>query len=350
MVAAVGWILVGAILGRAGTDMYEFMYERVFADPPPLAEQLSEIVSRAARDDFRLIEQRSVNLRGVGAPARIMIFRPTEPFGGISDELRVYDTRDGRFRERLTFRPAVPLELAPESLNPTIFQGRPLENWFERRSHGRSFVFRFKTVDDLNGTRGDEVILDIAEVAMQPIWPRPVYLSWNPSTEQYQLRSLLSPLTTNLRSMRPMLTRSYSRPGDFARFLIEESYRYADPIRDATGHSPPLQPFAVEAYVVEPSQSYDPRGTQGGAIVLHTGYFVRGRAHASVDLLQLLTWRVNLSEPVIRAQHGWSNRLVLIELKWSGHTLDQIVRRSASRAEEAMRTLLPGQGPIRLQG
>jgi hypothetical protein len=163
-------------------------------------------------------------------------------------------------------------------------------------------VLQFQQVRDFDGVGGDEAVVDLSEVAMQPIWPRPLLIRWNAKTDRYEMKALLSPQTTGHRAMRSLLTRQHSAKSDYARLLLDEVYNNALPIADASQASPSVRSYAVEYYVAEPGENYDPRGGRGGSISLLTSYFIRGRAHADANLLQVLEWRVDVTRDAIKAE------------------------------------------------
>jgi hypothetical protein len=80
--------------------------------PPPIAAQIADIEREAAEDGqhVRSLVSGSVDLHGTGQESRLLIFTELEPEGNAapSDEVRVYDDRDGWLREAFRFRPADP--------------------------------------------------------------------------------------------------------------------------------------------------------------------------------------------------------------------------------------------------
>jgi hypothetical protein len=83
------------------------------AIPPPIPAQIAGIErSAAAHNQYaRLLVRGTVDLHGTGEESRVFILEPTSVKPGhpaLSDELRVYDERDGWLREKFRFRPSIP--------------------------------------------------------------------------------------------------------------------------------------------------------------------------------------------------------------------------------------------------
>lgn len=284
------------ILTRLGDDLYDTARGQFAAsETPAIGVQLARVIGDAARDGFRLVEQRSLNLRGFGPPSRVLLFRPDRFYQPVSDEIRIYDEEDGVLVERFAFRPTPAFEPRndPQFLaNVSVFE--PYRSLWQDLAD-RAFVFRPRFARDIDGAPGDELVGDIAEVGMLPIFPRPVIVRWDAARTRYRVTPLLSPAAVGPGGMRGRLTRRFIQPGDFAQLMIDTVYSPARVIVNATGNHERFRAYAVEDYaaIVLNDSGFDPRGSRP-AVELLAGYIVRGSGHANADLLQLIEWHIEV--------------------------------------------------------
>jgi hypothetical protein len=298
---------IGAIatsfLSGFGHDVYRETLERLFESkgPPSLESQVDRIVSQAAHGGYRLVG--SVQLassRPAGDLSRVMLFRPIDPAAQKSDDLRVYDLQRGRLKLEFEFRP----EVQKGTERPSIKGEGATPSSTDQLAFAtpKAFVIRIRVIRDLNAASGDEAVLDVSESAVKPIWPRPFYLYWDSFTQRFRIEPLLSPRTTHRSTMADAITTRYLRPvASYATALRRAVYLQPLTITGAT-KTPPMRPFAVEAYVLRRERIQTPQGKVAGGLILKAGYIVRDAGYTTADLLQIVTWHVDLLAHPIRAQ------------------------------------------------
>lgn len=292
-------LVIGAFLGDAGHAVWRAAAERISSDPPPLPEQLNNVISDAAKNGYSLVGSvHLIQFRAGGELSRVLLLRPISSDEHRSDELRIYDIvgqgKQARMKLRLLFQPL--------PTKRTAMWGLPLSA--SRTAEPRAFAIRLRLIRDLDGKPGNEVVADVSEYAVKPIWPRPVYIYWDPANQRYAVRGLLSPATTGQATMRHLITRFYLRRADvYATAVINQIYLPPTTIVNAGGASPPVKAYAVEAYVLKKESLHDPRGTTAGGLALTAGYIVRSSGYGTADLLQVLTWHIDLRHdpPIARA-------------------------------------------------
>lgn len=257
--------------------------------PPPLGTQLNSVIASAGRDGLRLLGPvHLVQFRAAGPKSRVLLFRPISPTDPRSDELRIYDVVGHRLRKGLAFEPAASsthLGASNEASGP------------------RAFGIHIRLIRNLDGQPGDEIIADIAEYAVTPLWPRPIYIDWNVATQKYEVGALLSPATTGKQTMKGVITTRYERPSDvYTTLLMKRVYLRPTTVVDATGSVLTFDAFAVEAFSVRQEPLEDPRGQTEGGLALSAGYIVRSSGFGTADLLQALTWHIDLRQDPPRAR------------------------------------------------
>ncbi len=275
---------------------------------PSDSTDLSPIIQAAKRNGFNLAEEpREIAFRAAEAPSILIHFRSQGSTSQVSDEIQIYEISSGQ-RPKLKFRyrpvgprqQTVERELGTEDAR-VVGRGEP-----------RSFVMAIRLARDLDGVPGSEVIVDLSEFDVKPVWPRPAYLYWDAAAARYKIQALLSPLTTKRTTMEAVITREYLRTRDrYARYLIERVYMRPTTISNAAGATPVIRPYAVEEYVVKRERIDDPRGPTYGGIALTAGYVVKGSSYGKPDLLQAVTWHIDLRTAPIQARASTSRPRVI---------------------------------------
>ena len=272
--------------------------------PPPISSQLNEVVSKAARDGFRLVgPPRKIRFRAAGPASWMLLLRPLDVTSKASDELRIYDVVSKKLHLGFDFRPEI---LASEAnVSAGVAPAAPLKL-------PRAFSISIHQVRDLDGAPGDEVVVDLTEFSVTPLWPRPAIIFWNAATQKFEIEPFLSPHTTHLASMNSVITREYlSRSDSYTRALITDVYAHPVAIVDATGHTPPIATYAVEAYILKNERLKDPRGQTSGGLALTAGYVVKSSGFGTPDLLQAVTWHIDLRRDPLTAKGDGKPPIVL---------------------------------------
>ena len=272
--------------------------------PPPISSQLNEVVSKAARDGFRLVgPPRKIRFRAAGPASWMLLFRPLDITSKASDELRIYDVMNKELRLGFDFRPEILASQANASAGVTPTAPLKLP---------RAFSISIRQVRDLDGAPGSEVVVDLTEFSVTPLWPRPAIIVWNAATQKFEIEPFLSPHSTHLASMSGVITRQYlSRSDSYTKALIADVYARPVTIVDATGHAPPIATYAVEAYLLRKEKLKDPRGQTSGGLALTAGYIVKSSGFGTPDLLQAVTWHIDLRRDPLTAKGGGKPPIVL---------------------------------------
>ena len=225
--------------------------------------------------------------------SRVVVLRPVDSQSPTSDEIRIYDVgSDQRLRLAFSFR--------PQARRSGSSGGESLQT--PAAALPRSFSLRVRRVADLDGLPGDELLVDLAEYAVQPIWPRPLYVYWDSAGERYRLSPLLGPATTGLATMRGLVSRNRSQAGTFGRAVVDSVYTRPTTLTDGVGGNAPVSAYAVEAYVTRAEEIVDPRGKSPGGLRLLAGYIVRAKGYGTADLLEIIEWHVNLRARPVTAK------------------------------------------------
>lgn len=272
--------------------------------PPPISSQLNEVVSKAARDGYRLVgPPRMIRFRAAGPPSWMLLFRPLDVTSRASDELRIYDVQSRRLRLGFDFRPEILASQA--NVSAGLASAAPLKL-------PRAFSISIRQVRNLDGAPGDEVVVDLTEFSVTPLWPRPAIIFWNAATQKFEIEPFLSPHSTHLATMNMVITRQYlSRSDSYTKALIADVYARPVTIVDETGHTPPIATYAVEAYILRKEKLKDPRGQTSGGLALTAGYVVKSSGFGTPDLLQAVTWHIDLRRDPLTAKGGGKPPIVL---------------------------------------
>ena len=277
---------------------------------PSLATQLRNIVSDAASDGYQPVGSvKLVQFRVDGERSRVLLLRPISADDHLSDELRIYDVvgsgTKAHFKLALAFRPQ------PRTVSPAPSS--------QASAVVRAFAIRLRLISDLDGQPGDEIVADVSEYAVKPIWPRPVFIAWVPATRGFAVRALLSPATTNRATMNDVITRDFLRSTDvYTRTVIDAVYNRPSLITDAANHANSFTAYAVEAYVLKRESLHDPRGTTAGGLALTAGYIVRSSGYGTADLLQAVTWHINMRHDPPVAQAATTHPTIIrVGANWS---------------------------------
>jgi hypothetical protein len=308
-----------ALLTLGALELYGVLPGLVDREPGSIAEQLNRVIAAAKSEGLSLAAPiQTIDARADGRSSRVVVLRPADSRSRTSDEIRIYDTKSDRhLRLAFSFRPQ-----ARRSAAAARRQQTPAAT-----ASPRSFAIRVSRVADLNGLSGVELLVDVAEYAVQPIWPRPLYIYWDAERERYRLAPLLGPTTTGRSTMRGLVTRSYSQAGTYGRALVDSVYSQPTTLIDAVGGNPPVSAYAVEAYLSRAEDIVDPRGATPGGMVLLAGYVVRAKSPGTAELMQIIRWHINLRAQPPTAESPPGRRTVVHVGIESSH-LDDLLRRS----------------------
>lgn len=159
----------------------------------PVGEQIDSVLRQAAKDGRRAVFRASVPLHGPGSrSSQVLVLRDprlkehpageavTDAHGRYvvprSDEVRIYDTVDGKLRLAFRFLPQGPGQVrqAPEGDWP-------------------GFRFRPSPVTDIDGDGRPEIVgtFERVTLASGPM-PAPVLISWDDGTQRYRLAPLIA--------------------------------------------------------------------------------------------------------------------------------------------------------------
>lgn len=307
-----------ALLTLGALELYGVLPGLVDQEPGPISQQLNRVIAEAKSEGLSLAAPiRTIDARADGTSSRVMVLRPADSRSRTSDEIRIYDTQtDQHLRLAFSFRPQARRSAVEAQRQQTPAATPP-----------RSFAIRVSRVANLDGLPGVELLVDVAEYAVQPIWPRPLYIYWDAERERYRLAPLLSPATTGRATMRGLVTRSYSQAGTYGRALVDDVYSKPTTLIDAVGGNPPVSAYAVEAYLSRPEDIVDPRGTTAGGMALLAGYVVRAQSPGTAELMQIIRWHINLraQPPTAQAPPG---RRTVVDVGIESSHLDDLLRRS----------------------
>jgi len=249
-----------ALAGWSAVTLAGYAVGLVRAGPPEPSVQLARIIDEAASDGMRVVESRSVDARGTGDVSRLLVLRSP----GKSDELRMYDLRDGRLTPKLRFRPVVPSE-------------RSSNVWI-----------RIAKVDDLDGNGAREVIAHLTFPAQEgrdlAFLAYPVMILWDWARNEHALVPLLGAGESRKGVLKLAKLRHDVLADEDIRSLYLEPTRFAD-----TGAGIDFRAHAV--------QTFDVRRTDAGAFLVG-GFLVGGvTAPAQSDRSVLMAaqvrfWRI----------------------------------------------------------
>jgi hypothetical protein len=292
--ATVLGVFIGAFVAQGGVALWDTV--QAIRNPPSLPTQLNNIISASAKEGYRLVGPvHLVQFRAAGEPSRVLLLRPIDASEDKSDRLVIYDIKgsgkDTQFVRHLLFEPEPTRR--PE---PALASGPP--------TAPRAFTIRLRLIKNVDGQPGNEMIADLAEYAVKPIWPRPIYVVWDPASRRFLVRGLISPATTRHSTMSAVITQKFASANDvYTRALMNYVYLHPATIVDASGESRPLVAYAVEAYVIKEETLHDPRGLTAGGLALTAGYIVKASGFGTATKLQALTWHIDLryDPPLARA-------------------------------------------------
>jgi hypothetical protein len=313
-------IVVGAFLGDVGHALWLRVAQRFGAHESALSGQLNDLISTAARQGFRPVGNvHEVQFRAGGPRSRVLLLRPIDTTSHVSDELRIYDVtgsaKNPRYKLSLLFQP----QPAAQDVQLSSAAGRS--------AAPRTFAIRLRLIRNLDGQPGNEMIADVSEYAVRPIWPRPVYVFWDTANQSFKVRGLLSPATTVLSPPLQVVTRRYVSAADlYTSLLIDRVYTRPTTIVDAAGNVASFKVYAVESYVLKEESLRDPRGTTAGGLALTAGYIVKSSGFGAANLLQAVTWHLDLrlDPPIAKASVG-RPMILKVGTSWS-HLAALLVR------------------------
>jgi hypothetical protein len=255
-------IFVGAVAQRYG--VFDFV-----GKPPSVAVQLDEVVGRAAASGEFVVALKRTDLHGTGESSYFMVLRAESTllqryrYGrDVSDEVRVYDV-DGTNKLRLRYK-------------------------FHPRGSSYLWVFRTESIGDLDGNGVPEVIGAWEQIAMEPIWPRPVVLGWSPTDSRYEMHPILAtnpPDKYGYTPSRPQLVKATPANGYAAG--IRRFYVSPTRLQDSSNGTV-FSSYAVEDFFVIRSRF---------GVALVAGFYVAGAGHADTDTVEMLAWSVNFALP-----------------------------------------------------
>lgn len=297
VLALMGAVALAFFTG-VGSDLWNVVKHSLWP-ARTLQEQISDITDTAAEKGLKLaLKPIQVKFRPSDRPAEIMVFTPIDARSSESDELRIYE--DVHDNERHSDKLDLKLRFRPRPGGPSA--GRAGRIGMPIAGAPQSLTIKIRSVGDLDAIPGDDMIVDVYELAERPRWPRPLYVSWDPVKRRYKIQALLSPATIGSQTMRPYLTRRYAHGSPITSLFLDDIYTKPLTLVDATGTEPPLKAFAVEDYVLNRERERDPRGPRPGGIALTAGYVVRSASFGIPDLLQRLTWHLDLQAEPLRAR------------------------------------------------
>jgi hypothetical protein len=138
-----------------------------FLEPPSIHEQLEEIQVEMAKDGRFIPVLRRISLHGSGIRSYLIVTRDRthleNPWTGEleADEIRIYDLVDGELTLAFAFQPRLHLQgEGPRS----------------------RLVFEPTSIVDLNGDGAAEVFGAFYGFFMEPLFPRPIVIGWDPAT------------------------------------------------------------------------------------------------------------------------------------------------------------------------
>jgi hypothetical protein len=304
----IGWkpiaIIGAAALAAIGAAIPHYINHKRHPPLPGLTTQLNDEISAASKSGYDVVGSvHVIQFRAAGRPSEVIVLRPFRINDGRSDELRIYDTigegADERLKLSLRFRP-----------KPTPRTSRALAG--DAAGTPRAYSIRLRLFKNFDAQPGNELIADVSEAGIKPIWPRPLYVYWDAASQRFAVRGLLSPSTTRMKSMRQVISPQYLTATDaYARALRRYVYAQPSTITDAAGGVPPIKAYAVEAYVLKTESLHDPRGATGGGLALTAGYVVSSSGFGAPTRLQAVTWHIDLRQYPAAAKASFAIRRVL---------------------------------------
>jgi hypothetical protein len=253
--AKLAWTTIFGLLITAGAYG---AFNAVTGDGKPVSEQIEGIRQEAAAAGMHAIVNRAVDLHGTGAKSYLLALRDDrleEPGKrGVSDDLRIYDVKDGTLRLEFQFRPT----------NPR--RGEP----------GLAYQFRLEAVKDLDGNDRPEILGSYTTLFMGAAVPRPVVVVWDEGAQRYRIAPLLASAPRfNYRGDPGVY-------GDVARSLYQEAANLTDRLND----------ISISAYGTEEF------GVRAGAFpLLIAAFVVAAPSHADPPVYEIKGWRLDFQRP-----------------------------------------------------
>jgi hypothetical protein len=137
--------------------------------PSPIPEQLAAVQREAASQGLFAVYNRDVELKGNGEVSHLFVFRPREgtkdPIAGDSDQIRIYDERDGELEQSFRFQPKV--DRVP-------------------------YHFKLSGIGRYDETDREEAVGTFDHTFVDATHPYPVALVWDERQQEYAVRSLLT--------------------------------------------------------------------------------------------------------------------------------------------------------------
>lgn len=238
-----------------------------FSARPSVAAQLDAIRERAATDNYGLVASKRVDLHGSGGTSFFLVFRSLKllslGYGTASDEIRIYDVADhGTLKLMFRFRPA-------------------------GKHEDRAWVFRLHSISDLDENGRPEAIGAWEELAMAPIWPRPVVIAWSDEKRGYETHAILDASEAGIYHANKPVLRPPMPPGGFADEVVRDVYTKPTVIRNVYGGKP-VTAYGVEDFAV---------ARVGFGAIMAAIFITRGGSHAEATADQVLLWNVGLQLP-----------------------------------------------------
>src|SRR5439155_10770454 len=178
-----------ALAGWGAVTAAQYAFDRWQAPPPPIAQQLNDVVREAARNGLRVAESYRADLHGSGERSRILVLRPTaRATRPIPNELRIYDVSDGRLRLRFRFVP---------------------------RTAGVPPSVHLADVADFDGNGSMEILVSLEIEYVEHTTEVPALVAWDPRGDAYGIAPLLTPDGPKLGDRTKPRIRPRGRPGLF---------------------------------------------------------------------------------------------------------------------------------------
>ena len=212
VVRVVKWLGGAVVLALAGWSAVAFAQWTVdgLREPPPTMDvQLARLYQETAKEGFRVVQNRPVDLKGTDEPSRVLVLRPRRSgtLGLLdqekSDELRIYDVEDDVLRLKRRFRPRVD---GAKLVNQAI-QNMRFFDYFNEHWSSTTFQIQIRQVDDLNHDAREEIIGALQastgsaddEAAFHP---HPISITWNPLGDKYSITPIMRGSHPRLRKLK----------------------------------------------------------------------------------------------------------------------------------------------------
>ena len=166
-----------------------------------------------------------------------------------------------------------------------MFDFQPENRTFQVGPDSQAYEFIDTSYRDLNGDRIRDVVGGFAPLAMIPEFPRPVMISWQPSTGAYEV--------TGLTQSPPYLGKIASR-GAWGWYALR-TYRTVDTLEDRPNQVS-VTAYPVETFVMLPECE--------GFSTIVAAFVATAPDHAEYSTFEIATWTLRLGGPAVIAEGG----------------------------------------------